>query len=68
MSKRIAQVYDGFLSYEKSKSNVPTTASPLSLGGRAKSTMAKSSTRKNKLSELDRVAEIISAVREYRMS
>jgi len=68
MSKRIAKVYDGFLSYEKLKSTNDKPKKELSpsvgLGGRSRPANAPKA--EGKFSELDRVAELIQAVREYR--
>ena len=67
MSKRISQTYDGFLSYMTQKESMATpkkqeTAS--GLGARMKRTSA--SPTKGKYSELDKVAEIVQSIREYR--
>tara|TARA_R110000796_G_scaffold20512_6_gene60966 strand:- start:5019 stop:5237 length:219 start_codon:yes stop_codon:yes gene_type:complete len=72
MSSRIAKVYDGYLAYEKSMSKQEKpknkkVPSSLGLGGRVKpASMKKDSS--NKLSELNKVAEMIQTIREYRTS
>jgi len=67
MSKRVTQTYDGFLSYMQQKESMATpkkqeTAS--GLGARMKRTSATPS--KTKYSELDKVAEMVRSIREYR--
>ena len=67
MSKRVAQTYDGFLSYMTQKESMATpkkeeTAS--GLGARMKRTSA--TPTQGKYAELDKVAEMVQSIREYR--
>ena len=67
MSRRISQTYNGFLSYMQQKESMATpkkqeTAS--GLGARMKRTSATST--KSKYAELDKVAEMVQSIREYR--
>ena len=67
MSTRVAKTYDGFLSYMTQKESMTTpkkqeTAS--GLGSRMKRTSA--TPTKSKYAELDKVAEMVQSIREYR--
>ena len=72
MSSRIVQAYSGFLAFEeqmaKTAAQTPAkkkeASAGLGLGARAKKENAPSNN--GKYAQLERVAELVSAVREYR--
>ena len=69
MSKRITQVYDGFLSYEKRKNKNSSSVSPATSAGLLSRRGNKQfSNKKSNYSELDKVLSYVESIRKYRTS